>query len=99
MVQLMTGLRKLQEEHPVLGDVRGLGLMIGAEFSTEDRKPIMDFAKKVTKYSLEEGLMLLTCGPWDNTIRFIPPLNVTEDQVSTSLSIFSRAIEHSAQPD
>lgn len=97
--QLMTGLRKIQEEYPVVGDVRGLGLMIGAEFRTEDRKPIKDFAKKVTKYSLEHGLMLLTCGPWDNTIRFIPPLNVTEDQLTTSLSIFANAIEHSARND
>jgi 4-aminobutyrate aminotransferase len=95
--QFVVGLRNIQEEYPILGDVRGLGLMIGAEFRTEDRKPIKDIAKKVTGYCFEEGLMLLTCGPWDNTIRFIPPLNVTEDQVNKSLSIFGKAIEHAAQ--
>lgn len=95
--QLMVGLRNLQEEFSVLGDVRGLGLMIGAEFRTKDRKPIKDFAKRVTRYCFDEGLLLLTCGPWDNTIRFIPPLNVTEEQVSKSLKIFEKAVEQSVQ--
>ena len=96
-LQLITGLRKLQEEFPLLSDVRGLGLMIGAEFRDENRKPIKDFAKKVTKHSQEEGLMLLTCGPWDNTVRFIPPLNVTEGQVNTALQTFGKAVEFAVQ--
>lgn len=96
-VQLMTGLRKLQEDYPELGDVRGLGLMVGAEFRLQNRKPFKDFAKKVTKFSFEQGLMLLTCGPWDNTVRFIPPLIVTTDQINSSLEVFSRAIEHAAE--
>jgi 4-aminobutyrate aminotransferase len=90
--QLMAGLRHLQEECPAIGDIRGLGLMIGVEFRTEDRQPDRDKAKAVVHACLEDGLLLLTCGPWDNTIRFIPPLVVTPEQVDQGLEIFARAL-------
>jgi 4-aminobutyrate aminotransferase len=90
--QLMSGLRDLQTQHPVMGDVRGLGLMIGVEFRDDDRKPDKATAKAVVKACFEDNLLLLTCGPWDNTIRFIPPLIVTEEQIKYALEIFSRAL-------
>jgi len=90
--QLMAGLRDLQAKHPVVGDVRGLGLMIGVEFAT-DGQPDKAAAKAVQTACKEERLMLLTCGPWDNTIRWIPPLIVTEEQVDDALKIFERALD------
>jgi len=90
--QLMTGLRHLQEEFPAIGDVRGLGLMVGVEFRTQDRQPDRDTAKAVVHACQEDRLLLLTCGPWDNTIRFIPPLVVTQEQVDQGLGIFARAL-------
>jgi 4-aminobutyrate aminotransferase len=93
-VQLITGLRKLQEEYPVIGDVRGLGLMIGLEFRSEDRKPLGNVAKSIVKQCFEDNMMLLTCGPWDNTIRFIPPLIITEEEVNLALIILSNALEN-----
>jgi 4-aminobutyrate aminotransferase len=89
---LMTGLRKLQEDHPEIGDVRGLGLMIATEFTTEAREPFTERAKAVTKAALGEGLMLLTCGTYDNIIRWIPPLIVNEGQVKDALGMFERAL-------
>jgi len=91
--QLISGLRHLQEDYPVLGDVRGLGLMIGTEFRTPENKPDKQSAKSVVKACLESGLLLLTCGTWDNTVRWIPPLIVEEDQVNKSLNIFNQALE------
>jgi len=91
--QLVAGLRHLQEDYPRIGDVRGLGLMVGVEFRTEDRKPDKTTAKSVAHACLDKGLMLLTCGPWDNTIRWIPPLIVTADQIDQGLSIFSASLE------
>lgn len=91
--QLMSGLRHLQEEYPQIGDVRGLGLMIGAEFRTAERQPDKQAAKAVVRACLEDHLLLLTCGPWDNTIRWIPPLVVTEDQITQGLSIFKTALD------
>ncbi|OGO37576.1 MAG: 4-aminobutyrate aminotransferase [Chloroflexi bacterium RBG_16_57_11] len=91
--QLMTGLRHLQEEFPAIGDVRGLGVMIGAEFRTDDRKPDKATAKAVVHACLDRKLMLLTCGPWDNTIRWIPPLVVKPEQIDQGLQIFRSALE------
>ena len=92
-IQLITGLRKLQEDYPVIGDVRGLGLMIGLEFRSEDRKPLGNIAKSIVKQCFEDNMMLLTCGPWDNTIRFIPPLIITEEEVNLALNILFNALE------
>lgn len=91
--QLITGLRHLQESFPEIGDVRGLGLMIATEFRSADRKPDKKTAKSVVKSCLENGLLLLTCGTWDNTVRWIPPLTVEESQVSQALEIFRSACE------
>ena len=86
--QLMDGLRRLQAQHPVIGDVRGLGLMVGAEFTAPDSTPATALAKAVVKGCLKRHLMLLTCGPWDNTIRWIPPLIVTLEQIEEALATF-----------
>jgi len=92
-VQLMSGLRHLQEEHPSMGDVRGLGLMIGAEFRTQDHKPDKALAKAILHACQEDKLLLLTCGPWDNTIRWIPPLVANSSQIDQALNIFARALQ------
>jgi 4-aminobutyrate aminotransferase len=91
--QLMAGLRHLQEETPMIGDVRGLGLMVGTEFRTEQNKPDKHSAKAVVHACLDGGLLLLTCGTWENTVRWIPPLIVGEGQVKNALEIFNQAIE------
>ena len=95
-IQLMTGLRKFQEEYPQIGDVRGLGLMIGTEFIVDGRA---DKAKQLVKDVIhtaeEKGLLLLSCGTYDNTVRFIPPLNVSSEQVHAGLRIFGESLKES----
>jgi 4-aminobutyrate aminotransferase len=90
--QFMTGLAHLQETYPVIGDLRGLGLMIGAEFTAPDGRPDKETAKAVAHTCLERKLLLLTCGPWDNTIRFIPPLVVTSEQIDQALEVFKESL-------
>lgn len=90
--QLVTGLRHLQEDFPEMGDVRGLGLMLGVEFRTLEREPDKASAKAVAQACKQDRLLLLTCGPWDNTIRWIPPLTVNAEQISQGLEIFERAL-------
>ncbi|MBL8056561.1 MAG: aminotransferase class III-fold pyridoxal phosphate-dependent enzyme, partial [Anaerolineales bacterium] len=90
---LMAGLRRLQEEYPEIGDVRGLGLMVATEFTTSGREPWTERAKAVAKAALGEGLLLLTCGSYDNIIRWIPPLVVNEAQVKDALGMFERALQ------
>ncbi len=72
--------------------MRGLGLMVGVEFSGPDGKPDKPTAKAVVHACLEHGLLLLTCGPYDNTIRWIPPLIVTREQLEEALDIFEQAL-------
>lgn len=91
-VQLMTGLRHLQEEFPAIGDVRGVGLMVATEFRTPDRKPDKATAKAIVHACQDRKLLLLTCGPWDNTIRWIPPLIVKPEQVEDALGILRESL-------
>jgi 4-aminobutyrate aminotransferase len=91
--QLTSALRLLQQEFPVIGDVRGLGLMVGTEFRDARGRPDKATAKALVHACLDEKLMLLTCGAWDNTIRWIPPLIVTESQITEALAIFTRALQ------
>lgn len=93
-IQLMTGLRKLQEEYPQIGDVRGKGLMVGTEFivdgSQARAKPLV---KEIVHAAEERDLLLLSCGTYDNTIRWIPPLNVTSQQVNDGLQAFEASLK------
>ncbi len=90
---LMNHLRRLQLDYPVIGDVRGLGLMVGVEFRTVDRKPDKATTKAIVQACFERKLMLLNCGTYDNVIRWIPPLIVTEDQISEAIDIFADALK------
>jgi len=92
--QLLVGLRRLQAEFPQMGDVRGLGLMVGVEFG-QPGMPDAAMAKAVQKAAFERGLLLLTCGTWDNVIRWIPPLLVTAEQIEEALSIFAASLRAS----
>ncbi len=94
--QLMRGLRKLQAEFPGIGDVRGLGLMVGVEFVDKDGKPNPELTAKIVRHCAEHKLLLLTCGPYINVIRWIPPLTVSAEQIDEALHIFAAALDSAA---
>jgi len=89
---LIGRLRDLQSRFPVIGDVRGLGLMIGVEFTTAEGQPDGATAKAVRLQCLDDGLIMLTCGSFANIIRWIPPLIVTAEQIDEALVIFENAL-------
>ena len=91
--QLINHLRRIQLDFPIIGDVRGLGLMIGTEFRTPERKPDKATTKAVITECFNRKLMLLTCGTYDNVIRWIPPLVVTENEIDQAVSIFSESLQ------
>jgi 4-aminobutyrate aminotransferase len=93
--QLRKGLRDLQAQFPVIGDVRGLGLMDAVEF-TRNGQPDPETTKAVAGAALENGLILLTCGTFDNVIRWIPPLVVTEQEIDQGLELFAKALHKCA---
>ncbi len=70
------GLEKLREKHSGLGDVRGVGLMNAVELVGGNNRPDPDRTALVIKKLLERKILVLSCGPDKNVLRFIPPLNV-----------------------
>ncbi len=71
---LEQGLRKVAAEHPVIGDVRGLGLMLGQRVHRRGRRADAAAASQAQQDAARRGLLLLTCGPYGNVVRMIPPL-------------------------
>ena len=89
---LTEGLHDLQRRCRAIGDVRGPGLMVGVEFVAADGRPDAAAAKAVQRACLEDRLLLLTCGTFENVIRWIPPLVVTAAQIDGALATFERAL-------
>jgi 4-aminobutyrate aminotransferase len=89
---LIDALDALKQRYPVIGDVRGMGLMIGVELVRADGAPAGELARRVLANCRDHGLLLLNCGPYDNVIRFIPPLIVDEEQIRQALHIFEEAL-------
>jgi 4-aminobutyrate aminotransferase len=84
---------ELKEEHRTIGDVRGLGLMIGIELVTDDgHTPDPKAFPALGKFALERDLMILPCGPDVNIIRFIPPLNVSTEELDLGIDIMADAL-------
>jgi 4-aminobutyrate aminotransferase len=89
---LSDGLRAIQAEYPVIGDVRGLGLMVAVEFVKPDGAPNPDAVAKVIAACFAQKVLLLNCGTFDQAIRIIPPLVVNEAQIEEFLAIFKQAV-------
>jgi 4-aminobutyrate aminotransferase len=92
---LMRGLRTLQSRYPQIGDVRGRGLMIGVEFIKDaaTKEPARALAHEVMEQAFKRRLLLLTCGA--STVRFCPPLVLTEEQADEGLELFETALQAS----
>ena len=91
--RLQVGLHHLQEEYSVIGDVRGRGLMVATEFNDANGEPDKATAKAVAKACIDRNLLLLTCGSYENVVRWIPPLIVTGEQIDDALAIFEDALQ------
>ncbi|MCP2253751.1 4-aminobutyrate aminotransferase [Prauserella aidingensis] len=90
--QLLAGARAVADKTPAIGDVRGLGLLVGSEFTTADGKPDNTTAQAAQKLAAERGLLMLTCGAYMNVVRMIPPLVVTAEQIDEALEIWSGVV-------
>jgi len=94
---LMDRLREMQEKYEAIGDVRGIGLMVGVEL-VKDRKtkePAKDLRDKVLSECHKNGLIIMGAGAYHNVIRFLPPLNISEELLDKGLDIFENAIKTS----
>jgi len=85
----------LQEEHEIIGDVRGLGPMVGIELvkDRQTKEPAEDETKELVKRCYENGLVILSCGVYHNVIRILMPLVITDDQLEGGLSILEEGLK------
>ena len=93
--KLVARLKAAQTTVPALKEIRGLGSMIAAEFyDPQTNEPSPDAMKRVQAAALEKGLILLSCGVYMNTLRFLYPLTVQDDVFEEALSILEGALLH-----
>jgi 4-aminobutyrate aminotransferase len=90
---LREGLSKVAADVPAIGDVRGLGLMLGNEFVDNDGNPDPATANRVQQTAAGAGLLLLTCGAAGNVVRMIPPLVVNAAQIDEGLTLWQEALK------
>jgi len=97
--QFFEGLQRLAARHPVIGDVRGIGLMIGIELvrSRETREPDAEFTKRIHKDLRERGVLVSTTGVEGCILRITPPLVLTGDEVDHALRILDESFASVAQ--
>ncbi|MBE1575909.1 aspartate aminotransferase family protein [Amycolatopsis roodepoortensis] len=90
--QLLEGVRVIADKSPSIGDVRGLGLLVGSEFTTPEGEPDTAKAQAAQKAASSNGLLLLTCGAYMNVVRMVPPLIVDSAQVDEALRIWGDVV-------
>lgn len=90
---LMSGLESLSRQYPKIGDVRGIGLMVGIEIvqNRETREMAPQLRDRVIDEAFKRGLLLLPCG--DSSIRFSPPLILKPREVDMALGILDEVFE------
>jgi 4-aminobutyrate aminotransferase len=89
--RLREGLENLKQKYPVIGDVRGMGLMQGLELVGESKRPDAEAVKRLFESTKANGLLIGKGGLMGNAIRITPPLNVTKDQVDQALKILDQS--------
>ena len=89
---LIAGARALMDKHPILGDVRGRGLMVGLEFvrDRQTKERATTERDRIVRACFERGLLVLGAGR--NAMRLSPPLVLTKAQADTALEILDEAI-------
>jgi 4-aminobutyrate aminotransferase/(S)-3-amino-2-methylpropionate transaminase len=79
--------RGWQRQHPFIADVRGVGAMQAMEFASTDGAPLPAAAKKLAQHCLRHGVLILTAGTFDNVIRLLMPLTISEEDFAEALLV------------
>ena len=90
---LQNALKKLSEEIPVIGEIRGLGGMVALEFVKEKdpHKPDPDLAKKISQKCMENGLIILSCGIYGNVLRILVPITADLKEIDEGIEILRKS--------
>ena len=84
---------EFKKKYPVIGDVRGLGCMIGVELIKKDGSENPEAFEHIRSFSAKNGLALLCCGPQGNIIRMIPPIIATRSELDKGLEIIEKSLK------
>jgi 4-aminobutyrate aminotransferase len=92
--ELLAGLRELMAVDDRIGDVRGPGLMVGVELVKDraTRDPDTETSEALIPACADQGLLVLNCGTHHNVIRFLPPIDVTTDEIARGVDMFGTAL-------
>jgi diaminobutyrate-2-oxoglutarate transaminase len=85
------------ENDPGVGEVRGKGLFVGAEFVDADGEPDSDRVDAIQEYCYEHGVLVWTAGQYGNVLRLLPPLVLTQKQAEVGTEVIADAIEATAE--
>ena len=94
--RIRAALLDLQKKHPNrIGDVRGLGPMLAMEIvkDAESKAPDMDATGAINAGTLQKGLITIRAGLYSNCVRFLPPLNLTDDQIDEGMAILAEVCD------
>ena len=92
-------LQDLQKQNSIIGEVRGLGLMIGVELVRDEKlTPANSEAEAIRDSLLRQGVLIGVGGVYGNVVRFQPPLIITKEQINHAMSAFASALAEVAQP-
>lgn len=91
--RLLNATKEMKRRHTIIGDVRGMGLMVGLELvkDRETKEPASDLRDEVVKRAFTKGLLILGCGT--STVRFMPALTVDVKTLDEALSLFEEALK------
>ena len=96
---LQERLHALQEKFDKIGDVRGLGAMVGIEFvNGDDKTPNPEAVEAVVAHARDSGLILLSTGTYGNVIRLLPPINLSDEELEEGLGKLEAAVESVLEP-
>ncbi len=92
--QVMAQMREMANEHELIGDVRGLGLMIGVELVTDRAKktPAKQQAGAIRAFSREAGVLIGVGGQEGNVLRIQPPLTISESELERALDVIGQGL-------
>ena len=91
--KLKSRFEKWQQKYNLIGEIRGLGAMLGLELvKAPDNAPATDETKQLVDFCHENGLVILSCGSYGNVIRVLAPFVITDEQLQKGLAIMEEGL-------
>jgi 4-aminobutyrate aminotransferase/(S)-3-amino-2-methylpropionate transaminase len=98
--KVMKRFKEFYEKYPVVGDVRGLGAMVGMELvvDRQTKEPATALTKQLVSRCRDKGLLMISAGTYSNIIRPLMPLVITDEQLERGLEIVGEAFDELSRP-